>query len=883
MKSPTMKKVVSGLLVLLCGFFLLTASTVAAETPPTLRVGYTSMPGYLSRDYKYHYKGVAYEYLEAIATYLGVTLEYIPGTEEENTLRLQIGTIDMMPAPNTPPSNSPASGLQAIPLGSGAGVLLLSTQHSQQDQLIPRVQASIDEISRINPFFLYQLREKYHNYNDQTLTLTDEELDYLKHHKVIRAMSAPGEAPYTWFKDGEHQGITADIAAIIERDLNIKFEVIPTDTQGEMLQHLAAGDIDLVTDFYFDYNWGREYNAMLTLPYLTLNYVSVLRRDEAMPAAPIIACPRNHFYTHSFIEKMYPAEQLRYYDTVAECMAAVNNRQADMTFAKSITAQSDIYQGNYYNLYTNGNVIFSHKISMAISKQTDPILIRILNKEIAHLKQQDITSIVNRQVYIVQSQDTLQALIYRNPLSSILFIIVIFTIIILCLLVVLTMRRRHAQELYRQANTVAGSDIYNTHWFASRLIETIQQSHTDRQKGQLFVLVLSVQRLAALRERYGLQPFEEACKGILKKTTRENSWILLYGLSSEVSHAFVLCRTQEGRSIQQTAEHLLEIAGTVVVNGTPTIFTYHMGICPIPQTGLLTGSILMDNAQLAHNSILGTDQCIAIFNSALHDNAMQQHQMELLMEKALQNEEFKIYLQPKYDIRSHSVCSAEALVRWDSPELGFLMPGQFIDLFERNGFAIQLDYYMLEHICRWQRERLDGGHIVVPISVNQSALHVSEEGYLENMQTIADRYQLPAGTVELEITETAFVDFTTQNERDNAYYIIQTLKQMGFSLSIDDFCTGYSSIAMLQTLPANVMKIDRTMLLAAETSARSLTILQHMIELGHNLGMKVVVEGIETRKQELLLLNIGCNTGQGFLFAKPMPHEEFRKFVDEQA
>ena len=371
--------------------------------------------------------------------------------------------------------------------------------------------------------------------------------------------------------------------------------------------------------------------------------------------------------------------------------------------------------------------------------------------------------------------------------------------------------------------------------------------------------------------------------GIFKKTTRENPWILLYGLSSEVSHAFILCRTQEGLSIQQTAEHLLDIAGTVVVNGTPTNFTYHMGICPIPQTGLLTRSILMDNAQLAHNSILGTDQCIAIFNSALHDNAMQQHQMELLMEKALQNEEFKIYLQPKYDIRSHSVCSAEALVRWDSPELGFLMPGQFIDLFERNGFAIQLDYYMLEHICRWQRERLDGGHIVVPISVNQSALHVSEEGYLENMQTIADRYQLPAGTVELEITETAFVDFTTQNERDNAYYIIQTLKQMGFSLSIDDFCTGYSSIAMLQTLPANVMKIDRTMLLAAETSARSLTILQHMIELGHNLGMKVVVEGIETRKQELLLLNIGCNTGQGFLFAKPMPHEEFRKFVDEQA
>ncbi|MCH3959428.1 MAG: EAL domain-containing protein [Selenomonas sp.] len=363
--------------------------------------------------------------------------------------------------------------------------------------------------------------------------------------------------------------------------------------------------------------------------------------------------------------------------------------------------------------------------------------------------------------------------------------------------------------------------------------------------------------------------------------TRQDPWFLLYGLSPEVNYILALCRIPDGLTPQKTAELLLREAGTAIVNGTPTTFSYHIGIYPVPKTGSLTASVLIDNAQAGPQQDSRNRSAHRLLQ---HRNARQRPsaaQDGTTHGKGLQQEEFKVYLQAKYDIQSQSVCAAEALVRWDSPELGFLMPGKFIDLFERNGFAIQLDYYMLEHICRMQRERLEHGKIVIPISVNQSALHITEEGYLDTMESIAEKYQLPAGLVELELTETAFIDYTTKSERNNTRHIVQSLKQMGFSMSIDDFCTGYSSIAMLQTIPANVMKIDRTMLLAAETSDRSLTILRHMVELGHNLNMKVVVEGIETRKQELLLLSIGCNTGQGFLFAKPMPHQAFRNFVEE--
>ena len=198
-----------------------------------------------------------------------------------------------------------------------------------------------------------------------------------------------------------------------------------------------------------------------------------------------------------------------------------------------------------------------------------------------------------------------------------------------------------------------------------------------------------------------------------------------------------------------------------------------------------------------------------------------------------------------------------------------------MDIFERNGFAVELDYYVLEKICQLQSARLKAGLPALPISVNQSGLHITEQGYLGRMREIMDKWQLVPGVVELEITETAFIDFTTKEQREDAAQIIDDLQAIGYTLSMDDFCTGYSSLSMLQNLPMNVMKIDRSILWSAETSPRSMSILRHVIALGKALSMSVLVEGIETKEQEELLLALGCDSGQGYLYSKPMPANEF--------
>ena len=184
--------------------------------------------------------------------------------------------------------------------------------------------------------------------------------------------------------------------------------------------------------------------------------------------------------------------------------------------------------------------------------------------------------------------------------------------------------------------------------------------------------------------------------------------------------------------------------------------------------------------------------------------------------------------------------------------------------------------------CKLQRERLDAGKEIVPISVNQSRLHMTEEGYLDKIKKIVDTYKLPAGTIELEVTETMFGDFDAKSGQTNAEHIINELHKMGFSVSVDDFGSGYSSFMMLGSLPMDVMKIDRSLLTGADKSPRLREILKNVILLGNSLKMKVLCEGIETKEEEELLLELGCHYGQGFLNAKPMPVDDFIAFFEKR-
>ena len=242
------------------------------------------------------------------------------------------------------------------------------------------------------------------------------------------------------------------------------------------------------------------------------------------------------------------------------------------------------------------------------------------------------------------------------------------------------------------------------------------------------------------------------------------------------------------------------------------------------------------------------------------------------MEKALENHEFQVYLQPKYSTKAEVLSAAEARVRWTHPVLGFISPGKFTPIFERNGFILQLDDYMLTEVAKLQAAWLEQGKQLVPISVNVSRAHFAEENLAEHICSIVDKFKVPHEYIELELTESAFFD-----DKTVLLTTVRKLKEFGFKVSMDDFGAGYSSLNSLKELPLDIIKLDAEFFRSVDDIERSNLIVGQTISLAKKLGMEIVAEGIETRDQVDFLAKQDCDLIQGFYFSKPLPVTEFEE------
>ena len=273
------------------------------------------------------------------------------------------------------------------------------------------------------------------------------------------------------------------------------------------------------------------------------------------------------------------------------------------------------------------------------------------------------------------------------------------------------------------------------------------------------------------------------------------------------------------------------------------------------------------------------DGCqIGFFNEKLLEDQAWEHFVESHMEEALDKEEFEVYIQPKYNPIDGRLVGAEALARWRHPEKGLIPPGRFIPIFEENGFITKLDDYMISHVAKLQAQWTIKKVKQVPVSVNVSRAHFSQEGLAEHICQLVDAYGPRHELIELEVTESAFFD-----DKDILIRTVKELKSYGFPVSMDDFGAGYSSLNSLKDIPLDVLKLDGEFFRGDDEDGRGAVVVQEAIRLARGLHMRVVAEGIEREDQVKFLAKEGCDMIQGFYFAKPMPVEDFEKQVERDA
>lgn len=339
---------------------------------------------------------------------------------------------------------------------------------------------------------------------------------------------------------------------------------------------------------------------------------------------------------------------------------------------------------------------------------------------------------------------------------------------------------------------------------------------------------------------------------------------------------FVIVLPDDGDLISRLQKEIMEY---VKQYGGNAGFLPAFGIYPIG-SGNVSVSIMYDRALIALASIKGN----YAVRTARYDEAMKQKMEKdqvLLSEvqRALERNEFLFYAQPQCNMMSGKIIGLEALIRWRHPVRGLVPPDEFIPLLEKNGFITNLDLWMWEQVCLHVRAWIDAGNRPVPISVNVSRIDIYAVNVVEVFQSLVARYHLDPSLLEIEITEGSYVE-------DNQVIskTVNDLRQAGFTVLMDDFGSGYSSLNMLKDVNVDILKIDIKFLdLTKESVGKGVGILEAIVKMAKLMNLRLIAEGVETKEQAEFLLNIGCRYGQGYYFYRPMPVGDFESLIKDPA
>ncbi|HKE46709.1 MAG TPA: bifunctional diguanylate cyclase/phosphodiesterase [Rhodanobacteraceae bacterium] len=409
--------------------------------------------------------------------------------------------------------------------------------------------------------------------------------------------------------------------------------------------------------------------------------------------------------------------------------------------------------------------------------------------------------------------------------------------------------------------------------FSRRMQATF--AHVTRRRGIAAVAVFGIEGLALVNDAYGATAADEALRivaGRLLARVRDDR----AGCLGAGELAVVLTRFHDLGELTLQVEEILDALCQPIEIGEETV---HLSICAGLAVHPCDGEDLMPLTRAIHamqRAKRSGRKQVCMFDAALDCALDRELRIQSGLHRALSNGEFVLHLQPKCDVRNGAIVGAEALLRWDSPD-GIVAPSEFIGVAERHGLIKDIGWVVIDEACRTLRRMHERG-ILLPLSVNIAPAQLMDPGLIPRLCDTLARQGVSPGSLCLEITESVAMESAEQMSA-----VLNALHALGFPIAMDDFGTGHSSLAKLVALPVDELKLDRSFIVDIETDPRRRSIVQAIVELAHACGCSVVVEGIETRGQALLIQEFGADQAQGFHWHRPMPCAAFMDLVERTA
>ena len=798
----------------------------------------------------------------------GVRAELVELTvsEEESLAMLEAGELDGLVT-----LDSFMDATRAVPVCKiGASDFYFAVNRDRPD-LLDELNAAMQKLQDEDRFYNQQMYLKYLVRRGANAFLAAEESQWLDGHGTIRVGYQDNYLAFCAMdpQTGALTGALKDFLAYASdcvANARIEFEAVPFPTASDAVAALNRGEVDCVFPANLSSYDGEIMGLDMTPPLMRTDIDAVVYLDAenifANKEHVIVAVDEGNPNYDSFLLDRFPGWRKVYYPSTAACLKAVSDGIADCVLISNYRYNNVARLCDKYNLTplaTGEGIDYCFAVGKGETQ-----LYSILAKIIGLVPASTVNAALS--YYIAKdSQVTLSDYI-QDHLTAVLAVIAGVLLVILALLLRSIRAEKRAKRLISATETDDLTGLYNRNFF----FQYADRMYRERPDAPMDAIVINIEQFHSVNALNGREFGDRVLRVLgneIGAIAAENGGI---GGRFGADRFDIYCRhTEDYQGIFDRLQSRLDaLAPNTSIRLRMGVMPWHAKVEPIQ---------LFDRARTACSMARGHyKEHLIIFDDRVRERELYEQRLLNDLRRALDDYEFEIHYQPKYDIQSDPprLASAEALIRWRHPELGMIPPDDFIPLFERNGQISAVDKYVwataARQVMRWREQY----GVTIPVSVNLSRVDVFDPLLEQTLDDILAKNGLRHDDLKLEVTESAY----TENA-DQVIRVVERLRRKGYQVEMDDFGTGYSSLNMLSDMPIDVLKMDRTFIRNIEQNERDIQLVALILGIAKNLRIPVVAEGVETESQMKLLKQLGCALVQGYYFSKPLHPDEFETTI----
>ena len=740
-----------------------------------------------------------------------------------------------------------------------------------QPELLGELDGALTRIQEENRYYSQELFDKHLVVRGANAFLTPAEKEWLDGHGTIRVGYQDGYLAFcaTDPETGELTGALKDyleIAADCVMNAHIDFEPKAYPTAEAAMEAAMRGEVDCVFPANLNPYDAENMGLCLTPELMETDLFAVVRQKDRKLFGDrehvVVAVNEGNPNYESRLKDYFPHWRTVYYPTTAECLQAVSKSVADCVLISSYRYNNIARECERLGLTT---VSTGKELEYCFAVASgQPEMYSILAKVADLVPEASVNMALSR--YMTEDAKTTLGDFIRENVWLVIGVIVVLLAVILFLMIRSMRRGRNAAKLIHATETDELTGLYNRDYFLE-YAGRIQREHPEKQ---MDAVVLNIDRFHSVNATNG-RGFGDL---VLRTLGHE-----IHAAAEEaggIAGRFEADRFDLYCPHREDWQPLYDrLQGKIDKLAPSADIRLRMGVMPWQQG--IEAVQMFDRARTACSMAKDSyKEHLIVFDQKMQERENYEQRLLGDLHRALNSYEFEVHYQPQFDIQCDppKLVSAEALVRWNHPELGMIPPNDFIPLFERSGKVGEVDRYVWAEAARQVARWRDVYGVTIPVSVNLSRVDVFDPALESALDRLLAYNDLGQGAIKLEVTESAYT-----GNADQVIRVVEGLRQKGYVVEMDDFGSGYSSLNMLSAMPVDVLKMDRAFIRRIGENEKDAHLVGLILGIARSLKIPVVAEGVETEEQLQLLKKLGCPLVQGFYFSKPLPPAEFEEQV----